>query len=105
MRLAPVFAALLLVGVVGSVEARADDDDHHRYGYGYSRSRNYYRGSLAPANPPRRSNANSCWEGTVIGGLAGAGVGAAVTKGDSRWIGVPIGAAAGALVGCQVDGG
>lgn len=36
MRLAPVFAALLLVDVAASVEARADDDDHRRYGYGYS---------------------------------------------------------------------
>ena len=101
----------MLVGVVGSREARADHGDHHRYGYGYgygygcSRSRANDRGSLAPANPPRRSDANSCWLGTVIGGLAGAGVGAAVTNGDSRWVGVPIGASAGALVGSQIDGG
>jgi outer membrane lipoprotein SlyB len=105
MRLTQVFAALMLVGIVGSLEARADDDHHHRDGYGYSRSHTNYRGSLAPANSPRRSTAKSCWEGTVIGGLAGAGVGAAVTKGDSRWVGVPIGAAAGAFVGCQIDGG
>jgi uncharacterized protein YcfJ len=48
---------------------------------------------------------NSCIEGSVIGGLLGAGAGAALSRGNGRWIGVPVGAAAGALVGCQVDGG
>ena len=48
---------------------------------------------------------NSCIEGSVIGGLLGAGAGAALSRGNVRWIGVPVGAAAGALVGCQVDGG
>lgn len=48
---------------------------------------------------------NSCIEGSVIDGLVGAGLGAALSRGDGRWIGVPVGGAAGALIGCQVDGG
>ena len=52
-----------------------------------------------------RADTNSCVEGSVIGGLLGAGIGAVLSKGEGRWIGVPLGGAAGALVGCQVDGG
>ncbi|MGC6482198.1 MAG: glycine zipper 2TM domain-containing protein [Synechococcus sp.] len=48
---------------------------------------------------------NSCIEGSVIGGLLGAGLGAVLSRGDGRWIGVPVGGATGALLGCQVDGG
>ena len=48
---------------------------------------------------------NSCLEGSVIGGLLGAGLGAALSRGNGRWVGVPLGGAAGALLGCQVDGG
>ena len=48
---------------------------------------------------------NSCIEGSVIGGLLGAGAGAVLSRGNGRWIGVPVGAAAGSLVGCQVVGG
>ena len=48
---------------------------------------------------------NSCIEGSVIGGLLGAGLGAALSRGDGRWIGVPGGGAAGALIGCQGEGG
>ena len=39
---------------------------------------------------------NSCLEGSVIGGLLGAGLGAALSRGNGRWIGVPVGGAAGA---------
>ena len=48
---------------------------------------------------------NSCVEGSVLGGLIGAGLGAVLSRGEGRWVGVPLGGAAGALVGCQVDGG
>ena len=48
---------------------------------------------------------NSCIEGSVIGGLLGAGLGAVLSRGNGRWVGVPMGGAAGALLGCQVDGG
>ena len=51
------------------------------------------------------ADTNSCVEGSVIGGLLGAGLGAMLSRGNGRWVGVPVGGAAGALIGCQVDGG
>ena len=51
------------------------------------------------------SDTNSCVEGSVIGGLLGAGIGAALSRGDGRWIGMPLGGVSGALIGCQIDGG
>ena len=56
-----------------------------------------------PAAPAEE--ANSCMEGTIAGGLIGAGIGGVATRGRARWIGVPIGAVGGALLGCQIDGG
>lgn len=53
----------------------------------------------------KKIDRNSCIEGSVIGGLLGAGAGAALTGGSGRWVGIPVGAAVGALAGCQVDGG
>ena len=59
-----------------------------------------------PDRPPiSRVDTNSCVEGSVLGGLIGAGLGAVLSRGEGRWVGVPLGGAAGALVGCQVDGG
>ena len=52
-----------------------------------------------------QEDTNSCMEGTIAGGLVGAGLGAVVTKGRGRWLGVPVGAVGGALLGCQIDGG
>ncbi|HGY5545031.1 MAG: glycine zipper 2TM domain-containing protein [Prochlorococcus sp.] len=51
------------------------------------------------------ADTNDCKEGSIIGGLLGAGIGGAISRGDGRWLGVPVGAVTGALVGCQVDGG
>ena len=48
---------------------------------------------------------NSCVEGTIAGGLIGAGIGGFATKGQARWIGIPAGVVGGALLGCQIDGG
>ena len=48
---------------------------------------------------------NSCVEGSIIGGLLGGGLGAALSQGDGRWWSIPTGIAGGAMVGCQVDGG
>lgn len=48
---------------------------------------------------------NSCIEGSIIGGIAGGGLGAALSRGDGRWWAIPTGIVGGALVGCQVDGG
>ena len=61
-------------------------------------------GAAASVTQPKVDN-NDCRQGSVIGGLLGAGVGAALSRDKGRWVGVPVGAAAGALVGCQVDGG
>jgi hypothetical protein len=48
---------------------------------------------------------NSCIEGSVLGGIAGGGLGAALSRGDGRWWAIPTGIVGGALVGCQIDGG
>ena len=48
---------------------------------------------------------NDCSEGSVIGGLLGAGLALSGTRGKDRWWAVPAGGTAGALIGCQVDGG
>jgi len=62
-------------------------------------------GVVRAPRPAPPSDTNSCIEGSVIGGLLGAGLGAMLSRGSGRWIGVPIGGAAGVLLGCQVDGG
>jgi len=61
------------------------------------------RPKLPPELPP--SDTNSCVEGTIAGGLIGAGIGGLATRGRARWLGVPVGAVGGALLGCQIDGG
>tara|TARA_B100000886_G_scaffold273218_1_gene197129 strand:- start:1087 stop:1659 length:573 start_codon:yes stop_codon:yes gene_type:complete len=48
---------------------------------------------------------NSCKEGSIIGGLLGAGITLSTTRGKDRWWAVPAGGTAGALIGCQIDGG
>jgi|DEB0MinimDraft_4_1074332.scaffolds.fasta_scaffold02840_3 hypothetical protein len=48
---------------------------------------------------------NSCIEGSILGGIAGGGAGAALSRGDGRFWAIPTGIVAGALVGCQIDGG
>ncbi len=58
---------------------------------------------IAPA--PRNIDDNSCKEGSIIGGLLGAGITMSATRGKDRWWAVPAGGTAGALIGCQIDGG
>ena len=48
---------------------------------------------------------NSCKEGSIIGGLLGAGITMSATRGKDRWWAIPAGGTAGALIGCQIDGG
>ena len=48
---------------------------------------------------------NDCQEGSLIGGLLGAGIALSSSRGKDRFWAVPAGGTAGALIGCQVDGG
>ena len=48
---------------------------------------------------------NSCIEGSILGGIAGGGLGAALSRKDGRLWAIPTGIVGGALLGCQVDGG
>ena len=48
---------------------------------------------------------NDCSEGSVIGGILGAGIALSSSRGKDRFWAVPAGGTAGALIGCQVDGG
>ncbi len=48
---------------------------------------------------------NDCSEGSVIGGIIGAGLALSSSRGKDRLWAVPAGGTAGALIGCQVDGG
>ena len=48
---------------------------------------------------------NDCSEGSVIGGILGAGLALSSSRGKDRFWAVPAGGTAGALIGCQVDGG
>ena len=48
---------------------------------------------------------NDCSQGSVIGGIIGAGIALSSSRGKDRLWAVPAGGTAGALIGCQVDGG
>ena len=48
---------------------------------------------------------NSCIEGSILGGIAGGGLGAALSRKEGRLWAIPTGIVGGAMVGCQVDGG
>ena len=81
---------------------------HHRTIHAYNRDADHQPRTYPSqpyGTPVSNQDTNSCLEGSVIGGLLGAGLGAVLSRGEGRWVGVPLGGAAGALVGCQVDGG
>ena len=71
--------------------------------------KNWYEYVEVPCNPNQKANSevdtNDCKEGSLIGGLIGAGLGAHVSRGKGRLLAVPAGGVTGALIGCQVDGG
>jgi len=48
---------------------------------------------------------NSCIEGSILGGIAGGGLGAALSRDAGRLWAIPLGVVGGAMAGCQVDGG
>ena len=60
---------------------------------------------LAEAKPTKNIDDNDCKEGSIIGGVLGAGLTMSSTRGKDRWWAVPLGATAGSMVGCQIDGG
>ena len=78
-----------------------DDDRYDNRGYLYRPDISAQPAAWGQPN----ADTNSCVEGSVIGGLLGVGLGAALSRGNGRWIGMPLGGAAGALIGCPVDGG
>ena len=53
----------------------------------------------------REIDDNDCKEGSIIGGILGAGLALSSSRGKDRFWAVPAGGTAGALIGCQVDGG
>jgi len=76
------------------------------YQPGYSSEEKCYRTEYHSV-PHKHSKVddNSCIEGSILGGIAGGGAGAALSRGDGRIWAIPLGIVSGALVGCQVDGG
>jgi len=55
--------------------------------------------------PDARVDDNSCIEGSILGGIAGGGLGGTLAT-KKNWIwSIPAGIIGGAMVGCQVDGG
>ena len=69
--------------------------------------RNYEVDVEIPCGGSQTQNAdvNDCSEGSVLGGLLGAGLAISSSRGKDRWWAIPAGGTAGALIGCQVDGG
>ena len=59
----------------------------------------------AGINQVEKIDNNDCSEGSIIGGILGAGIALSSSKGKDRFWAVPAGSTAGALIGCQVDGG
>ena len=64
-----------------------------------------FKPEVGNAKPNQKIDDNSCKEGSIIGGLLGAGITMSTTRGKDRWWAVPAGGTAGALIGCQIDGG
>ena len=48
---------------------------------------------------------NDCSEGTIAGGILGAGFATAISRGKDRWWAIPTGFLGGSMIGCQIDGG
>ena len=69
--------------------------------------KNWYEYVEVPCNPNQQADAdtNDCKEGSLIGGLLGAGLAAHGSRGKGRIWAVPAGGVTGALIGCQIDGG
>ena len=62
-------------------------------------------GARTQQQPQPIGDTNDCSEGSLIGGLLGAGLATTGSRGRDRWWAIPAGGAAGAMLGCQIDGG
>ena len=72
---------------------------------GYVRNYEVYVEIPCEGSQVQNTDANDCSEGSVIGGILGAGLAISSSRGKDRWWAIPAGGTAGALIGCQVDGG
>ena len=70
-----------------------------------SRPRGHRGGRIDWLEPAPRRDDNSCIEGSILGGIAGGGIGAALSRDEGNLLGIPLGIVGGALIGCQIDGG
>ena len=125
---------LLIIGLIAFSAGAPVLADEYQAGFATSRSctRNEYREEYVPGNqsspgyvkswtetvevpcdgsnsatirPAIPQDTNDCTEGTLIGGLLGAGLATSGSRGKDRWWAIPAGGAAGAMLGCQIDGG
>tara|TARA_Y100001968_G_scaffold321506_1_gene356079 strand:+ start:73494 stop:73919 length:426 start_codon:yes stop_codon:yes gene_type:complete len=68
--------------------------------------KNWYEYVEIPCDGRRTDlDTNDCTEGSLLGGILGAGIAASSSRGKGRFWAVPAGGVTGALIGCQVDGG
>ena len=122
---------LILATLIALGSAQVSIAEEYQPGYSTSRTctRNEYREEYVPgtqsspgyvkswnetievpcnnnSSAVRRSvDNNDCSEGSLIGGILGAGLATTSSRGKDRWWAIPAGAAGGAMIGCQVDGG
>ena len=92
-------AFLLSALMIAPLPAFAEHRRVYEESYCYRNTEQY-----VPQNT-HQTDDNSCIEGSVLGGIAGGGLGAALSRGDGRWWAIPLGIVGGSMVGCQIDGG
>ena len=61
--------------------------------------------NLNSAHSHGKIDNNDCSDGSLIGGILGAGLATSSSRGKDRWWAIPAGAVGGAMIGCQIDGG
>lgn len=61
--------------------------------------------SAQPEHRHHDEDGNDCSQGAILGGIAGAGAGAALSRDDGRWWAIPLGIVGGSMIGCDIDGG
>ena len=71
----------------------------------YHKHHHHHHGTREDRIQRKHHDDNSCIEGAVLGGIGGAGIGAAASRGDGRLWAIPLGIVGGSMVGCQIDGG